>query len=159
MRQRWRKKNKKPEKKAKDPFCDICKILSSMHDDNNEKDSNVILLLEDIILELVSNGAPLSKPTTQILHDAARRGNIKTTQFWVEKLGVDINAKGRQGLTPLHFAARSGKIEIVKYLLDSQKADLSILNDLGKTVLDAAIANKKEKVIQLLNDYSSKDSN
>ena len=155
---RTEKTNTKSEKKPRDLVRDICKILSSMHEENDVKNSDTILHLQDVILQLVSNGASLSTPTIRIVHDAARKGNTKTIQFWIEKLGVDLNTKGRQGFTPLHFAARSGKVEVIKYLLNSQKVDLNILNDLGQTALDAAIANKKEAIIQLLQDYSIKDS-
>lgn len=69
--------------------------------------------LETAVDLLVQAGAVVTPETTQLLHQAARRNEVTFACFLVQRLRVDPNAKGRQGMTPLHFAARSGQIEMV----------------------------------------------
>ena len=144
-----------------DRMYDLCKILSSSLEsskDYNKGGNTIKTSLEGIILSLLSNGAIISSSTVQILHDGARRGNLQTVQFWIEKLGIDVNTRGRQGLTPLHFAARSGKMNVVKYILGLGTLDVNIMDDRGKTALDAAIVNDKDDVIEALQEYYSTNS-
>eukprot|EP01083_Nonionella_stella_P169056 572365_1 len=97
-----------------------------METDDTNNDQQIKKYLEEIIIALLSNGGSsikISPSTTSILHDAARRGYIQTIRFWTEVLKVDINLKGRQGLTPLHFAARSGRVDVVKYILSLADGD------------------------------------
>lgn len=151
-----------------DPIHDLCKLLSSHYynnSNNNEKNRMIESLLEEITLMIISHGSGdrststsnksirLSNSTTQILHDAARKGSIQTVKFWIEKLQVDVNIKGRQGLTPLHFAARSGKVDIVNYLIGLGTVDTTLLDDRGKTALDAAMVNEKDEVIEVLQKF------
>jgi len=62
---------------------------------------------------LIKGGATLTDDTAQLLHQAARRGEVSFARFLMERLHVDANVKGRQGMTPLQFAARSGKMEML----------------------------------------------
>jgi ankyrin repeat protein len=153
------------EKRVSDkPFYDVCKLLFSMyakqqrrHNNNessDEHENELTKYLEDIALQLLSNGAFISSTTFLLLHDGARRGYIQVVKFWIEKLGADINLKGRQGLTPLHFAARSGKTDIVKYLLGLESIDITVLDSRGKTALHAATVNDKLDVIALFQQFS-----
>ena len=136
--------------KSKDYILDICKVLATMLTSTEDRDKEISSHLEDIIFQLLSNGASLSEKTIQLVHDAARRGHLETVKFWIEKLGVDVNTKGRQGLTPLHFAARSGKVDIVKYLLEIDTVNAESLDDRGKTALDFANVNNRDEIIILL---------
>jgi ankyrin repeat protein len=165
-------------KEVKDLFHELCKMLSNiyartnndmdMETDDTNNDQQIKKYLEEIIIALLSNGGSsikISPSTTSILHDAARRGYIQTIRFWTEVLKVDINLKGRQGLTPLHFAARSGRVDVVKYILSLADGgggdgvtclvDVSILDARGKTALDAAIVNDKEEVVKLLQEFNN----
>jgi len=174
------------------PFYMICKALDAEHikrlNDDNHDDSNANAnanaiheessisssfsfkeaCFKKIAIDLLAHGAKLSTEIIQMMHDAARRGNTRTIQFWVEALGVDPNMRGRQGLTPLHFAARSGKVRVVDLLLSFDGVgignaignaviaiDLSVVDDRNKTALDAAKANGRQEVVDLLMGHSS----
>lgn len=80
--------------------------------------------------------------------------------FMLTTLKVDVNAKGRQGMTALQFAARSGKTDMVKHLLSSslQKVDINIADDRGQTALQAAKANNKTDIVALLEEYAAASS-
>ena len=106
--------------------------------------------LELIAKDLLAHGAELSPCIIQIMHDAARRGNTITLNFWMDFLKADPNTRGRQGMTPLHFAARSGKVHVVELLLSFDGIDLTVVDDRGKTSLDAAVANGRQEVVDLL---------
>ncbi len=127
--------------------------LSNQNDDLERSRAYQSKCLEDICLTMLSNRATLKPPTINLMHDAARRGYTNAVQFWVEKLGIDPNTKGRQGLTPLHFAARSGRIDVVKYLL-TMSVDISILDERGKTALDAAQVNENTEIVELLTSWT-----
>jgi ankyrin repeat protein len=71
-------------------------------------------------------------------------------------MGMNVNTRGRQGMTPLCFAARSGKTEMVEYLLQVEGIDVSIANDLGQTALVAARVNGEDDVVALLEQVSNK---
>lgn len=146
----------KPEQQ-KDPFEEICTTLSDiiLEAENDDDYARVISALKEIAVELYNSGADISTKTMLCLHSAARRGKLEIVQFWIEKLNVDINVKGRQGLTPLHFAARSGKLGAVKYLLQNDAIDVNVLDDRGKKAIDAAIVNGKEDIAHLIRQKSS----
>ncbi len=147
---------------TKDPYEEICVIFGevltestgSSEEDRSTFFNPLLSFVREIALEYYSKGGEMTTKSISCLHNAARRGQLNLIQFWIEKLGVDPNVKGRQGLTALHFAARGGKVEIVKYLLDRDDIDVGILDDRGKTALDAATVNSKSDVILLLEQKS-----
>lgn len=112
------------------------------------KDNRRELTLASI---LVSHGGKLTT-NSHVLHDAARRGNMDVMNFLLQQQIIDINAPGRQGLSPLHFASRSGKLEAAHALLNTG-ANPNALDRMGKTPLDLAIINNKSEVIDLLKEY------
>ncbi len=81
----------------------------------------------------------LSTPNTSI-HDAAAKGNIDAVKHHLAA-GVDVNAKGYRGFTPLHYAARNGRKEIVELLI-AKGADVNVKivsgPSIGNTPLDLA---------------------
>lgn len=142
------------------------KILFDLNANGTESDkvSSFKARIKSILISLKKHGAQSSSSIVNLIHDGVRRGHLDTVEFWIEKVGIDPNTKGRQGLTLLHFASRSGKIDIVQWLLSFQgnvdagipAVDLSVVDDRGKTALDAAVANNKEDIVSLLKNASSK---
>jgi len=138
------------------PLHILCKCLESLYISKPTDNITILLTLEKAIISLKLHGAMISQDTIYLMHDASRRNNVGFVSFLIEKLGIDPNTKGRQGLTPLHFAARSGHIDVVEYLLNRipssclYKVDSNILDDLGMTALDAARVNGKDGVVELL---------
>ena len=125
---------------------------------NRSQNINLALDVADMLVQhggRLNNGSQESSTPFYLLHDAPRRGNMALLNFLLEHrkaLEVEINAKGRQGLTPLHFASRSGKLEAARALLDAG-ADVNVSDDKGKTPLDAASTNGKDDLVELLKRY------
>jgi poly(3-hydroxybutyrate) depolymerase len=86
------------------------------------------------------------------IHEAAAEGNIKRVkQHLVE--GVDVNAKFKDGWTPLHMAAEGGHREIVDLLI-AKGADINATagagDGVGWTPLHEAAEEGHKKVVELL---------
>jgi ankyrin repeat protein len=126
----------------------VCTALKD--DSTNDIFQNAALLLKE------EYDATVTPETQQLLHDAARRNQVDLVKFLIEKMGMNVNTRGRQGMTPLCFAARSGKTEMVEYLLQVEGIDVSIANDLGQTALVAARVNGEDDVVALLEQVSNK---
>ena len=71
-----------------------------------------------------------------VLHYTALTGNLERVKELLE-LGVDINAKGINGMTLLHSAALSGNLEIVQWLVE-QGLDVNARIIVGSTALHYA---------------------
>lgn len=128
----------------------ICVALKEAH---RCKNADQIQLLEPMAKLLIQHGALIPTPTQQLLHDASRRNQLGFVKFLLDVVQVDINCKGRQGMTALHFASRSGQVEMVQYLLSVSNINVVLPDDRGKTALDAARANDHSKVAALLESY------
>ena len=75
-----------------------------------------------------------------LLHRSSRwpdGGN--TTRFLVSELGVDVNIKDCEGLTPLHLATRGGLRDAVRLLVKELGADLTAEDKDGRTPLHLAV--------------------
>jgi len=72
----------------------------------------------DLIKLLLAAGAnPNSQRSGEtVLHIAARSGCLDCVKVLVEA-GADVNAKTKQGQTPIHLAKRGGKHEVADYLM------------------------------------------
>ncbi|MDB4342093.1 ankyrin repeat domain-containing protein [bacterium] len=70
------------------------------------------------------------------IHLAAAVGNIEVVKQHLAA-GVDVNAKGYRGFTPLHYAARNGHKEIAELLI-AKGANVNVKDDAGETPLDLA---------------------
>jgi len=71
------------------------------------------------------------------LHLAARFGNVRSVEMLVEN-GANMNAKSKEGFTPLHEAAKEGRKPVIEYLI-AKKAALNPLDRDGYTPTDWAV--------------------
>ena len=83
---------------------------------------------------------PTAKAPNISIHDAAAKGNIDAVKHHLAA-GVDVNAKGYRGFTPLHYATMNGRKEIVELLI-TKGADVNVKivsgPSIGNTPLDLA---------------------
>jgi ankyrin repeat protein len=83
-----------------------------------------------------SGGAALG---TTILHLAIQCADPQVVEYVMSNsTPPDINARDRDGNTPLHLAAQLGRDSIVRQLLEQPNIDDSIANYRGQTALDLA---------------------
>ena len=115
---------------------------------NSATSTTVRILIPIVICLLVVGCGP--EPS---IHEAAAEGNIKLVkQHLVE--GVDVNAKYKDGWTPLHMAAEGGHREIVDLLI-AKGADINATAGAGGdgegwTPLHEAAEGGHKKVVELL---------
>jgi hypothetical protein len=82
-------------------------------------------------------GVPL--PGTTILHLAIQCAEPQVVEYVLSSGDdIDINARDRDGNTPLHLAAQLGRLPIVRELLDHPNVNDSATNYQGQTPLDLA---------------------
>ena len=73
---------------------------------------------------------------------------LGTTEYFIQK-GADVNAKDKDGNTPLHLAAMNGKIDVAKVLL-KHNADVNAKNNEGRTALHYATDFNHRDLVELL---------
>ena len=74
------------------------------------------------------------------LHNAAKGGRNKCTDYLLRRTDIDLNIKdSRFGNTPLHEAAKNGHTEVVKMLLAHKDINRNIRNRAGKTARQLAV--------------------
>ena len=79
---------------------------------------------------------PTAKAPDISIHFAAGKGNIEAVKQHLAA-GTDVNARGRNGWTPLHEAVSGGHNEIVELLI-AGAADVNAKDVGGYTSLDYA---------------------
>merc|ERR1711937_138007 len=82
------------------------------------------------------------------LHDAARRGDLKTLQEFLQE-GKDVNAKDFKGVTPLGYAVGHDQLSVVKVLIDA-KADVNEVDSAGNSSVHFAAGYGRVKVLEHL---------
>ena len=70
------------------------------------------------------------------LHKASRKGNLKMFKDLIH-FGAEIEAKDKDGDTPLHYAAVDN-VDVVKYLIDVG-AQIDAKNNFGQTPLHCSV--------------------
>ncbi|KAI9848813.1 MAG: hypothetical protein M1838_000366 [Thelocarpon superellum] len=81
---------------------------------------------------------------TTILHLSIQCAEVTVVEFLLSTaattpgVGLDINARDREGNTPLHLAAALGRAQIVRLLLDQKNVNDSIANHQGRQPIDLA---------------------
>jgi ankyrin repeat protein len=135
------------------------KICLALRDACRAKDTAKVQLLEPVITLLLQHGAIVPTPTQQLLHDAARRNQLDFVKFLLRVVQLNVNSKGRQGMTALQFAARSGQVDMIRYLLSVPNINVLAQDERGQTALDAARANDHSDIVTLLETYLSSHDN
>ena len=83
------------------------------------------------------------------IHDAAKTGDLTSVRVLLEKQPALINAKNKDGQTPLHIAATNGRKEVVELLLE-KGADVNAKDNYEGTPLHWAAYYGHKEVAELL---------
>ncbi len=115
------------------------------------------------LVERISRAFGLARGDEASLHEAARRGRVRTVKRLLER-GADVNAKDERGVTPLLEAASHGRRKVVPLLLE-HGANVNLRSDihLFETALHMAAARGHAGIAEILLDngaeINAKDSN
>ena len=71
------------------------------------------------------NPLDLDKYGRNVIHYAAKGGQIETLKYFIEEKGYDPISQGRDGWTTLHIAAQFNQLEVVEYLIFEHMANVS----------------------------------
>ncbi len=83
------------------------------------------------------------------LHLAAQENHLKLVEVLIDDYKADVNAKAKEGITPIFYAARSGNVAMIDSLV-SRKADLTVKFRGDSLLHVAAAARKRHAVARLL---------
>ncbi|SVC67079.1 uncharacterized protein METZ01_LOCUS319933, partial [marine metagenome] len=102
---------------------------------------------------------PTAKAPDISIHDAAMRGNIEAVKQHIAA-GTDVEAKDKDGWTPLHLAASTGRKEVSELLI-AKDADVNAKGEGrrgggGMTPLDLAVKFHKPEIVALLSLHGGK---
>ena len=104
----------------------------------------------DLARLLLDHGANVNIKGSSIeitpLHWAT--GHAEVTRFLIAN-GADVNAKDKDGSTPLHRAAREKGPDVAKLLIDNG-ADINAKDKYGRTPLHTAAGNGNDQMVELL---------
>lgn len=90
-------------------------------------------------LTTTADGADVSLPGTTILHVTVQAADLPIVESVLKTATEkELNAKDKDGNTPLHIAASLGRAHLVKTLLEHPDIDDTVANHHGKTALDVA---------------------
>ncbi len=102
----------------------------------------------DIVKSLVENGAVDDTAKDKALTVAAWYDHLEVAKFLI-KNGANVNAKDRQGETPLMNPAFNGQLGVVKFLIENG-ASINAQNFWGSTPLMHAVLNCRLEVVEFL---------
>lgn len=92
---------------------------------------------------------------TSLLHLAIQCADSSVIEYILANAGgrLDINARDKDGNTPLHVAADLSRAPVIRLLLDSKGVNDSVLNYNGKTALDLAKSPEVFQQLQLAKSF------
>ena len=93
-------------------------------------------------------------PPARNIWQAAYEGNIETVKQHLAN-GVDVNARGGIGETPLYDAVLGGHNEIIELLI-AEGADVNATESAGNTPLHFAVLVGRKEVADLLRKHGGK---
>ena len=100
------------------------------------------------VAEAAQPKPPTAKAPDISIHAAARQGKIETVKQHLTD-GVGVNAKGKDGRTPLYDAAYYGRKEVIELLI-AKGADVNAKIEDGRTPLHRAAREGHKEVAELL---------
>ncbi|RYO96491.1 hypothetical protein DL765_011580 [Monosporascus sp. GIB2] len=92
-----------------------------------------------------------------VIHILARHGLTKLLLFLLDAGNVDVDAKDKNGRTPLSWAAENGYEAVLKMLLDTGKVDVDAKDENDRTPLSLAAMRGHEAVVKMLLDTGKVD--
>ncbi|OBS15283.1 hypothetical protein FPOA_13874 [Fusarium poae] len=101
--------------------------------------------------------APAADKVDLSLLWAARNGSEAMVKMLLDTGKVDVDAKDKNGQTPLSLAAENGHEAVVKMLVDTGKVDFDAKDYIGRTPLSLAAENGHEAVVKMLVDTGKAD--
>ena len=93
---------------------------------------------------------PGNRPGGNTIWTAVKTGNLEALKRHLAN-GADVNARGKEGITPLGLAALTGRIGIMDFLL-SKGAEINARTEDGSTVLHWAAVVGRVGVVKFLLD-------
>jgi len=130
------------------------------HVERNGHDHDKELKAAEPVVEASQPEPPTAKAPDILIREAVKTGNIKAVKQHLDA-GVDVNAIGKYGRTPLHYAATRGLKKIIELLI-ARGADVNTKIEVGDykghTPLDGAIQWNHPETADLLRKHGGKTS-
>jgi ankyrin repeat protein len=116
----------------------------------------------EIIALLINQGADIkavNRKGRTVIHSLVSNysggvDDLTTLDYYLEQ-GLDINAKDKEGLTPVFTCIESKRIDLLEALIE-RGADLEAVDSRGRTPLWHAVSQRKESIVRLLLKYNVK---